>query len=296
MTTIAPPPPAPVDPPPSLSPGGRTALRVTLISAAALLVVGGLVALGVTAWGVSSVRVTSDGQGLPRGMRTLVIDTADVPVAIRITSDRDTTEPRVDLRLVTTVRSGEHRLTTTSDGAETRISVEGAPSAMLPWDRGGEITVALPPDQARRLTVRTQQDTGVVLAQADLDQLVARTNDGAIVLSGSARRIEAHTVDGDITAHDPITVTDRFTATTSDGDITVDFGDIAPRVMEATSRDGDVVIGLPERGPYVVRAQSGESSQVEVPETDDVAAAAGQITATSDTGDVVIQSVRPRRR
>ena len=51
----------------------------------------------------------------------------------------------------------------------------------------------LPPDLARRLTVTTQQKIGVVLAYADLDQLIARTDDGEIVLSGSARRIEVHT-------------------------------------------------------------------------------------------------------
>ena len=32
-----------------------------------------------------------------------------------------------------------------------------------------------------------------MLAHADLDQLIARTADGEIVLSGAARRIEVHT-------------------------------------------------------------------------------------------------------
>ena len=53
MTTIAPPPPAPATPPPPISPGGRTAFRLTLIAAAAVLVVGSLVSLGVVAWGVA---------------------------------------------------------------------------------------------------------------------------------------------------------------------------------------------------------------------------------------------------
>ncbi len=50
--------------------------------------------------------------------------------------------------------------------------------------------MVLPPELARRLSVTTQQEDGVLLAQADLDQLIARTEDGAVVLSGSARRIE----------------------------------------------------------------------------------------------------------
>ncbi|MEV3902024.1 hypothetical protein AB0K11_06830 [Mycobacterium sp. NPDC050551] len=296
MTTIAPPTPAPAGPPPAMTPGGRNALRGALIAVAALLVIGSVVAFGITAWGVSTVRVVADSQNLPTAMRSLVIDTADVPVAIRITADRATREPRVDLRLVNANGGGEHRLAVTGSGAERRVTIDGSPSPMLPWARGGEITVTLPPDQARRLTVRTQQRTGVVLAQADVDQLIARTDDGAVVLSGAARRIEVHTVDGEVTAHDPISVREQFSAVTSDGDIAVDFRDTAPRIVDAVSRNGDVVIGLPGRGPYLVRAQSGEPATVSVPETDDPTAAVGDITARSDTGDVVIEGVHFRRR
>ena len=38
----------------------------------------------------------------------------------------------------------------------------------------------------------------MVLAQADLDQLIARTDNGAVVLSGAARRMEIHNEDGDV--------------------------------------------------------------------------------------------------
>ena len=62
----------------------------------------------------------------------------------------------------------------------------------------------LPPELARKLTVTAQQDTGVVLAQADIDQLIARTDTGAVVLSGAARRIEIHNVDGEVVTRDPI--------------------------------------------------------------------------------------------
>jgi hypothetical protein len=38
------------------------------------------------------------------------------------------------------------------------------------------------------LTVTVQQDTGVVLAQADIDQLIAHTDTGAVVLIARHRR------------------------------------------------------------------------------------------------------------
>lgn len=289
MTTIAPPPPAPTDPPPQLSPGGRTAIRGVLIAAAVVLVVGSVVALGVAAWGVSTVRVISDTQNLPAGMRSLVIDTGEVPVAIRIASDEQAREPRAALRLVNTASRGEHRLAVDTDGAETRVVLEGRRSPTLPWARGGELTVTLPPGQARRLSVRTQQDAGVVFAQANLDQLVVRTTHGPAILSGSARRIEVHTGDGDVTAHDPISVSERFVANTSDGDIAVDFRDAAPPTVEAVSREGDIMLGLPGRGPYLVQAQSGGATQLRVPETTNPAAAASEVTARTEDGSVVIE-------
>lgn len=288
MTTLTPPPPAPVGPPPELSPGGRTALRGVLIAVAAVLVVGSVAALSVTAWGLSTVRVLSDSHTLPASMRSLVVDTADIPVAIRITTDEDAREARASLRLVNTASSGDHRLAVTTAGPETRLILEGRPSPTFGWARGGEVTVTLPPEQARRLTVRTQQQTGVVLAQADVDQLIARTTHGAVVLSGSARRVEVQTADGEVTARDPISVRERFTATTSEGDIAVDFRDAAPRTVEAISRDGDIALGLPDRGPYLVHA-SGDSTRVQVPETTDAADAVSEVTARTDHGDVVIE-------
>ena len=88
MTTIAPPPLAPATPPPPLSPGGRTAFRISLIAAAAVLVVGTLISLGVAAWGVASFRVITDTKPLPVAMRSVFVDTGSVPMAVRITTDR----------------------------------------------------------------------------------------------------------------------------------------------------------------------------------------------------------------
>ena len=295
MTTIAPPPPAPATPQPPLSPGGRTAFRISLIAAAAVLVVGTLVSLGVTAWGVASFRVITDTKLLPVAMRSVFVDTGSVPVAIRITTDREVREPRADLRMVNSTRAGANPLAINTDATGTRISINGEASTFLDLGRAGEITLVLPPDLARKLTVTTQQDTGVVLAQADIDQLIARTDNGEVVLSGSARRIEIHTDNGDVVTREPISVSESFSATTDNGDIKVDFSEAAPRTVDVTTDNGDVIIALPARGPYVVNANTGEevgATVVRVPQTTDRKAAAAVITARSDNGDVIIDDLR----
>ena len=295
MTTLAPPPPAPANPPPPLSPGGRTAFRITLIVAAVVLVVGAVVSLGTVAWGLSSFRVITDSKPLPAAMRALVIDTGSVPVAVRITADRDAREPRVDLRMVNSTRAGANPLMVNSDSSETRITLSGEASTILDWSRAGELKLVLPPDLARRLTVTTDQELGVVLANADLDQLIARTADGEIVLNGSARRIEVHTDTGDVVTRDPISVSESFSATTIDGDIKVDLKDAAPRTVDASTANGDVILALPATGRYLVNANTAweqGSTVVRVPQTNNREQAAAVVTARSETGDVVIEDLQ----
>jgi hypothetical protein len=291
MTTIAPPPPAPTTPPP-LSDGGRTAIRVALVIAAATLVVGTVAALGVAAWGVSGFRVITDTKPLPTAMRSLTVDTGSVPIAVRLTTDREAREPRADLRMVNSTRAGENPLAVDVDGADARITITGEQSAFLQWSRGGEITVVLPPELARKLTVTTQQENGVVLARADLDQLIAHTDNGAIVLSGAARRIEVHTDNGTVVTPDQISVSESFTATTDNGEITVDFSK-APRTIDVTSDNGEIVIGVPAPGPYLVNTSTDNGDVVvRVPRTTDRDEAATVVTARSENGDVIIDDVR----
>jgi hypothetical protein len=293
VTTIAPPPPAPATPPPPLSPGGRTAFRLALIAAAAVLVVGTLVSLGTAAWGVASFRVITDSKPLPVAMRSVFVDTGSVPVAVRITTDRTAREPRVDLRMVNSTRAGANPLAVNSDATGTRITINGEASTFLQWVRAGEITLVLPPDLARKLTVTTHQDTGVVLTQADIDQLIARTDNGEVVLSGSARRIEIHTDNGDVVTREPISVSESFSATTDNGDIKVDFSAAAPRTIDVTTDNGDVIVALPARGPYVVNANAADGdTEVRVPQTTNRENAAAVVTARSDTGDVIIDDLR----
>ncbi|MGH3676037.1 MAG: hypothetical protein ACRDU5_09940 [Mycobacterium sp.] len=294
MTTIAPPPAAPATPPP-LSPGGRTAIRVFLIAAAAVLVLGSIGTLGTAAWGLTTFRVITDTKPLPSAMRSLMVDTGELPVAVRITADRAATEPRADMRMINSTRAGSHPLTVTNEPTGTRVAISGEPSPYLQWGRAGEITVVLPPELARRLTVTTQQDTGVLMAQADLDQLIARTTNGPILLSGAARRVEVHSEHGDVITRTAISVTESFGATTVEGNIKADFSDAAPRRLDATTRDGDISLGLPPRGPYVVNANTGEQSGatvVRVPQTTNRNSAAAVITARSESGDVVIDDLR----
>jgi len=295
VTIIAPPPPAPATSPPPLSPGGRTAVRLALIAAAAVLVVGTLVSLGTTAWGVAGFRVITDSKPLPVAMRSVFVDTDSVPVAVRITTDRNAREPRADLRMVNSTRAGANPLAVNTDATGTRISINGEASTFLDLGRAGEITLVLPPDLARKLTVTTQQDTGVVLAQADIDQLIARTDNGEVVLSGSARRIEIHTDNGDVVTREPISASESFSATTDNGDIKVDFSNAAPRTIDATTDNGDVIIAVPGRGPYVVNANTDDevgATVVRVPQTTDREVAAAVITARSDNGDVIIDDLR----
>ena len=194
------------------------------------------------------------------------------------------------MRVLTTARSGEHTLHVNQDGQTTRVTVNGGTPDLMGWDRAGEITVTMPPEMARRLSVTTTQDKGVLLVQTDLDSLVAHNTYGAVILSGSARRIEVTGRDGTVLTREPISVSESFVADSVDGDVSVDFKDAPPRTVEASTRTGDVSIALPEPGPYLVRA-SGDSASVRVPETSDPARATAEVTARSDDGSVTISTL-----
>ena len=245
-----------------------------------MLVVGAVVSLGTVAWGLSSFRVITDSEPLPGAMRSVVVDTGDTPIAVRITADREVREPRADLRMVNSTRAGTNPLAVKTKGGDTRITINDESTPFLDWGRAGEITLVLPSELARRLSVTTQQDNGIVLAQADLDQLIARTDNGEVILSGSARRIEIYTDNGDVVTRDPIAVSESFSATTDNGDIKVDFAETAPRTVGVTSDNEDVILALPARGPYTVNASTDNGdTAVRVPQATDREDAAAVVTA-----------------
>lgn len=296
MTTFATdtaPPPSPASPPPPLSPGGRTAVRALLIIVAAVLVLGTVGSLATLAWGISSFRVVTDTTTLPTTLRSVAIDTGSVPVAVRITSDRDAREPRVDMRMVNSTRAGSDPLSVNTDGTTAQVTIDAEESPFLDMGRASEITLVLPPELARRLTVTTQQEVGVVFAEADVDQLIARTDEGAVVLSGSARHIEITTSHGDVHTREPISVSESFRAVTQDGDINADFAG-APKTLDVQSGNGDIVLALPRPGPYVVDATTGQewgSTVVRVPLTREREDAAAVVTARSESGDVIVEEL-----
>lgn len=285
--------PVPAAPPPTLTPSGRTAIRVLLILAAATLLIGTVASLATAAWGISNYRVVKDSVALPDTLTALTVDTGSVPVAVRITSDREVREPRVDMRMVNSTRAGSDPLAVDADGTTARVTIDAEPSEWLQWGRAGEITVVLPPELARRMSVTTRQETGVVFAQADIDSLSARIVDGAVILSGSARRIDVTNEHGDVTTREPIAVAQSFRASTTTGDISVEFAE-TPKTVDADTQHGDVVVTLPPPGPYFVTATTDRkhgSTVVRVPQTDDRAGAAAVITARAETGDVVVNDL-----
>lgn len=277
--------------PPPLSSGGRTAARAVLVTAAVVVLTGTVALLTVAAVGLSALRLVTDRHLLPTDMRELTVDTTAAPMAVRIVSDRNATEPRVDLRMVTSERSERQELTVTDDAGGTVLRVEGG-AGFLAWGDPGEVTVTVPPELGRQLAVTVRQDVGVLLADADLDELTAATADGAVILRGSARRIEVRTEDGDIRARQPITVAESFSAATVDGDLQVRFADTPGRIDVSTG-DGDISIALPPPGPYLVRAQSRSGdARVQVPQTTDPARAVAEVTARSDNGAVQVETNR----
>lgn len=103
------------------------------------------------------------------------------------------------------------------------------------------------------------------MAQADVDQLIARTTNGPVLLSGAAQRIEVQTQHGEVVAREPISVTESFGANTVDGNIAVDFRNAAPARSRPSAAPAMWWSGFP---------------------------AAAQLTARSDDGDVVVESLR----
>ena len=287
--TIAPPAPPSVSPPPAPSEGARTTIRVILVVAAAVIVLTGFGVVGTAAVGLSTFRVITDEQPLPPAMRTLTIDTADIPTAIRITAEKETGQPRVRLRMVNSTMAGEQHLAVTDDPGGARVTLAGAASDRLHWARGGEITVVLPPDLAKTLTVTTQQRTGMLSADADVERLVARTTNGVVLLDAAARTVEVQAENAHIQTRQPIRVSDSFSATTSHGDIDVAFTGTPPRTVEAVTRSGDIRITQPNPGPHDVRAQAKHTT-VLAPET--TAAGAPRVTARSENGDVTVDGGR----
>jgi hypothetical protein len=130
-------------------------MRAVLVLIGVLVSLGSLASLGVMAVGLSSIRVVTDTQALPANMRSLAIETGDVPVVVHVVTDADATEPSVDLRLVTS--SDDTQLAIAKEDAGDRVTLSDNGSGFLWLKRTGEIKVILPPDVARELSVMVNQ-------------------------------------------------------------------------------------------------------------------------------------------
>lgn len=154
--------------PPALSGGHRTAMRVSLAVIAVVVTLGSLVSLGVIAFGLSSIHVVTDTRALPVSTRSLTVDTGDIPVAVRLVTDADAREPRVELRMVT--RGDGTQLTVVEDATNSRITLSDSGSGFLWFKRTGEMKVILPPDVARDLSVTVNEQDRSPANEASLDQ------------------------------------------------------------------------------------------------------------------------------
>jgi hypothetical protein len=188
-------------------------------------------------------------------------------------------------------RGDDTQLAVAEDAAGSRVTLSDSGSGFLWFNRTGEMRVILPPDVARGLSVTVNQRTGSLATEANLDRLVAETDNGTVTLGGSARLIDVSVGHGDISTGTGIAVTESFKANTESGGISVEFR-AAPHATEATA-DGAVTVGLPSPGPYRVRAQSGEpdgETTVTVPETTDTSAP--RVTARSKSANVNVTEIR----
>jgi len=270
-------------------------LRVLLVIAASIVVAIVVALLTTAAVGLSSLRLVADNQTLPASMRSLTVDTADSPMAVRIISDREATEPRVEVRTVASEPGDRKILSVTNDANGTLLRVDPR-TGYLPWGEPGEVTVTLPPDVGRRLSVTVRQNAGVLISDTDLDQLTATTTDGAIILRGTARRIEVRGQNGHIRSREPITVAESFSASLDNGDVDVRFAGTPPRRIDAGTQNGGIDISLPTPGPYLVRAHTDNGrARVQVPETSDPAHAAAEVTVRTGNGDVTVDGAGPGR-
>lgn len=272
-----------------MSGGRRTAMRVVLVVIAALVLLGTLAGLGVLAIGLSGSRLITDTAVLPTDLRQLTIDTGNVPVAVRLITEDEAPAPRVDLRMVT--RADDPPLAVTVEADRSQLTLRDSGSEFLWFNATGEIKVVLPPDVGRLLSVTVNHSAGTLTSEADLDQLVAKSDDGTVTLGGSARLIDVDVRRGDVNTSTRIAVSESFTATAKSGNISVEFR-AAPRTTEAIA-SGNVTVGMPRSEPYRVRTRSGPpdgETRVTVATTTD--AGAPVVTARSESGNVQVIETR----
>ncbi|MCV7193077.1 hypothetical protein [Mycolicibacterium brumae] len=275
--------------PPAPTGGSRGAIRAVLVLVAALACLGAVGVLGAAAAGIGSSRAAADDVDLPAGLRALTVNVGDLPISLQVTADPQATAPRAEVRYVTALGAGRPALRLSDDGAT--LSLSGERDGWLRWARAGELTLVLPPETARAMTLTIGQRFGALQVDADLDRLNARNDNGAVLLRGSANAMDIRNQHGVVHSRGPISVRDSFTANSAEGEIEVDFRGTPPRRVDVSTGAGEVQIGLPGDGPFAVTAASDRgSTEIRVPQAFDPGAARANVTARSGSGDVTVQS------
>lgn len=286
--TERPPTPWPASPPPAIAPAARGAMRSVVIVIGALVVLVAVGGLGAVSFAVATSRVVTDTQELPAGMRSLTVDTGGVPVPVRIIADADAKQPRVALRLVT--RTDDTQLAVHSEGTASRVTLGDSTSGFASLI-GTSVSVVLPPDVARKLRLTVNHRTGPLISDADLDELVVKSDDASLTLGGSARSVRVSNRHGYIRTSTGIAVSEGFEATSEFGDIWVEFRS-APRNTEAIA-GGNVTVRLPASDAYRVNAGSEDparSTTVTVSKSTD--RSAPTVVARSRSGNVDVSEAR----
>ncbi|MGE2721104.1 hypothetical protein [Mycolicibacterium celeriflavum] len=258
-------------------------MRIALVVIATIVTVGAVGGLGVIALELAASRFVTETHALPGDVRSLAIDTGDVPVPLHIVTDVGAEVPRVDLRLITKTRGPLFAIDTDGDGI--RITLADSDSGFLRFNGTGAMKVVLPPDIARDLSLTIDRPAGALTVDSDLDRLAARTGDGTLTLGGSARLMEVAVENGDIRTDTKIAVAESFRGTSKVGSIRLEFS-AAPRYTEVVA-GGDVSVEVPSSQSYRIRAEPAPGighSTVSVPETTNPRAA--MVTARSVGGNV----------
>ncbi|MFI5510317.1 hypothetical protein ACIA48_22865 [Mycobacterium sp. NPDC051804] len=264
-------------------------MRIGLVFIAAVVVLSSMTGLGAVAYGLVNARLITDARVLPASIKMLTVANGDVPVAIRVVTDAGVSEPSVGLRMLT--RADDSPLVVEYHAGASRLTIGGSRPGLLGFSGIGEVKIVLPPHIARGLSVSVNQRSGSLTFDADLDQLIVRSDNSTVTLGGSARVIDIDVHNGDISTSNRIAVTESFTAETKSGNLSVEFR-AAPRTTEAIA-NGDVDVGLPAPGRYRVTTQSERpdgKTTVTVRETTDPSAPS--VTARSKIGNVVVTELR----
>ena len=270
MSTLAPAPDAPPAPAGGGgSPGGRTALRILVVT----------VGLALVAWNAVAVasllsRGTDTKDATYGGVRVLELDLAFEEVDVSGSASAD----QVTLSRGWHWSLGEPDIVTRQVGDRLVVGSSCSFAPGIPCTGWVHLTVPADVQVTGRVT-----DNHLTLRDLD-GEVDVSTSDGDVTATDVGGPLRLASRDGTVEASQVRSA--RVEATTSDGSVHIAFA-VPPRSVRATSRDGSVRLTLPDDGTsYAVTVSTRDgSSEVTVP-TDPTASR--HITASTSDGDISI--------